>query len=78
MKRIKKNGNMENKLKLPDIFIKKLEKLPENGMGYQIVVIELKNGEKLKDRIVFNSTFLKLNENENLKIDTIKDVLIKK
>ena len=48
---------MENKLKLLDEFSNFLSNLPEHGIGYQIVDIELKNGEILKDRIVFNTIF---------------------
>lgn len=78
MKHIKKKGNMENKLKLPDIYIKKLANLPESGMGYQIIIIELKNGLELKDRIVLNSTFLKLDEGECININDIKEIELQK
>lgn len=65
---------MENKLKLPDIFIKKLEKLPESGMGYQFVIIELKDGHELRDRVVINCSYLKLKEGEVLKVDDIREI----
>jgi hypothetical protein len=70
---------MENKnqLELPQIFIDYLENQPEHGMGYQIVDIELINGSILVDRIVFNSTFLKLDKEEKISIDQIKDIKIK-
>lgn len=70
---------MENKnqLKLPQTFIHYLENLPEQGVGYQIVDIELINGGFLFDRIVFNSTYLKLNKKETISINQIKDIKIK-
>ena len=70
---------MENKnqLELPQIFIDYLENQPEQGMGFQIVDIELINGSILVDRIVFNSTYLKLDKEEMISIDQIKDIKIK-
>lgn len=70
---------MENnhKLKLPTKFSKNLENLPEQGMGYQIVDIEFFDGKILIDRIVFNSTYLKLNENEKINTHKIKAIKIK-
>ena len=62
------------KLKLTQNLIDKLSSLPENGMGYQIVDIKLNNGQILENRIVFNCTFLKLEENENLENENIKDI----
>jgi hypothetical protein len=66
---------MTKKVKLLEDHIRLLESLPEDGMGYQVVDIELKDGSKLTSRIVFNSTFLKLNEGELIdpsQIQTIK------
>lgn len=70
---------MENnrKLKLPKKISKYLENLPEQGMGYQIVDIEFFDGKTLTDRIVFNSTFLKLDENEKIDSEKIKAIRIK-
>ncbi len=65
---------MENKIKLSKKFSKYLENLPENGMGYQIADIELKNGIILKKRVIFNSSFLKLNKDEELKNIDIKEI----
>ncbi len=70
---------MENKLELSEKFSKYLENLPENGMGYQIADIELKDGTILKERIIFNSSYLKLDKDEVLKNIEIKKIrLIKK
>lgn len=57
--------NMENKyrLKLSKKFVEYLENKPEQGMGYQLVDIELNNGLSLRKRIVINSSLLEL-ENE--------------
>ena len=70
---------MENnhKLKLPTKFSKYLENLPEYGMGYQIVDIEFFDGKFLIDRIVFNSNYLKVYENEKIDSEKIKAIKIK-
>lgn len=70
---------MENKtqLKLSKIFSDYLSDLPETGMGYQIVDIELKNGKILKDYVVLNSAYLKLKNNEKIENADIKTVKLK-
>ena len=35
--------------------VRKLAKLPESGMGYQVVDLVLSDGRKLKNVVVFNS-----------------------
>lgn len=57
---------MEKKVQLTDDQINYLSELPEQGMGYQIVDIFLTNGKILKKRVVVNSTYLKLENNENI------------
>ncbi|MEO5777128.1 MAG: hypothetical protein ABIQ27_09480 [Flavobacterium sp.] len=70
-------GN-SNQLKLPDRFIIYLENLPEHGMGYQTIDIELFDGRILTDRIVFNSTYLKkLDDEEKIEPNQIKNIKIK-
>jgi len=69
---------MENKLKLNDEYIDYLSNQPEQGMGYQIVDITLKNGRVLNDRIVINSSYLKLNDSEQINLDDIVKIEIKK
>ncbi|MDX1910237.1 MAG: hypothetical protein SFV22_02065 [Saprospiraceae bacterium] len=52
-----------------------LSNLPEQGMGYQIVDIKLKDGKVLNEKLVFNSTILQLDTDElidPLDIDTIQ------
>lgn len=62
---------MENKLKLKEEQINYLLSFPEQGMGYQIVDITLKNGIVLYNRVVFNSSYLKLNPTEKIELDDI-------
>lgn len=69
---------MENKLKLKEEYIDYLSNQPEQGMGYQIVDITLKNGQVLNERIVLNSSYLKLNESEKINLDDIVKIEIKK
>ncbi len=68
---------MENKLHLSNSFSNYLENQPEQGMGFQIVNIELKNGKLLKERVILNSAYLKLNNNETIKNKDIKAIKIK-
>jgi sRNA-binding regulator protein Hfq len=51
-----------------------LSHLPEQGMGYQIVDIFLKNGKELKGKIVINCTYVKLVEDEIITADEIKTI----
>ena len=68
--------NKHIKIKLPQKFIDILSKLPEQGMGYQVVDITLKNGEVLKNKTVTNSEYLIYDEDidplDIIKIDVIK------
>ena len=67
---------MANNLELKKKHIDYLSKMPENGMGYQLVDIILKDGKELKKRIVFNSTYLKLMDNEKIMKNEIKIITI--
>lgn len=69
---------MTTKIKLPEKLIDKLADLPEQGMGYQVVAVSLKDGKILTDRRVINSTFLLLLENEHLATKDIEDVELNK
>lgn len=66
--------NMSEKVELPTDLIDKLVNLPEQGMGYQIVDVTLKNGQILTDRRVVNSTFLILLDNEHLTPSDIENI----
>lgn len=69
---------MGDKIKLTSEQISFLSALPEQGMGYQIVDITLKNGLKLKKRIVLNGSYLQINKNEKLDIFEIKKIELHK
>lgn len=71
-----KRENMANNLELKKQHIDYLSKMPENGMGYQLVDIILKDGKELKKRIVFNSTYLQLIDNEKIMKSDIKTIKI--
>lgn len=66
--------NMSEKVELPTDLIDKLVNLPEQGMGYQIVDVTLKNGQILTDRRVVNSTFLILLDNEHFTTADIENI----
>ena len=67
---------MQNKLELSSKLTDYLSAMPEQGMGYQIVNITLKNGLILKERIILNSTYLILNENEQFNVEDIESITI--
>lgn len=56
---------------LTDSQIEYLSHQPENGMGYHIVDLILKNGNIIKGKIVINCMYLKLDYHEELKIDDV-------
>ena len=69
---------MTEKVELPTNLIDKLADLPEQGMGYQVVNVTLKNGQVLTDRRVVNSIYLLLLDNEHLKTTDIENVELHK
>ncbi|NCC98717.1 MAG: hypothetical protein EOL95_03300 [Bacteroidia bacterium] len=69
---------MNEKVKLPQKYIDILADLPEQGMGYQIVNVTLKNGTFLSDRRVVNSSYLLLMKNEIIKTFDILNVELNK
>ena len=63
------------KIKLLQKQINLLQNLPEQGMGYQVVDITLKNGKTFNERVVLNSMYLQIEDNEKIdpnEIETIK------
>ena len=64
------------KIKLLSNQIEYLINLPEQGMGYQIVDVVLKNGTVLKKYVVFNSSYLKLNDDEKIVADDIAEITL--
>ena len=67
---------MKKKIKLLPEHIKILESLPEQGMGYQLVDIELKSGVSLQNRVILNSTYLQLHDKEDLDSNEISKIKI--
>ena len=66
---------MKSKFKIREKFIHQLVKLPESGMGYQLVKIFLSDGKILRKRKVLNSSILVLDPDEDissLKIEKIE------
>ena len=63
------------KIKLLQKQVDLLENLPEQGMGYQVVDITFKDGMTLNEKVVLNSMYLQIEENEKIdpnEIETIK------
>lgn len=72
-------GNSTRKnIELKEEDVQYLSELPESGMGYQIVDITLKDGQQLKNRIVVNSQFLLLKDDENIDPLLIEKIEINK
>lgn len=65
---------MTPKVLLPKHFIEILTTLPEQGMGYQLVTVSLKDGKILKNRRVVNSSYLLLLANEKITTSDIVDI----
>ncbi|MCC6700657.1 MAG: hypothetical protein IT221_03990 [Fluviicola sp.] len=68
---------MAYNLRLSQNFINYLIEQPETGMGYHLVEIELKDGTVLKDRIILNSEYIKLQSIDEIFLDEIKRIEIK-
>ena len=66
------------KIKLQEKHIQLLESLPEQGMGFQIVDLELKNGIVLRKQIVFNSSLLEVDEKDCIQSENILNISISK
>ncbi len=60
------------RIKLEQRWTKRLLRLPESGMGYQRVDLQLADGRELKDVLVFNAEELEVSE--ELATNQIKDV----
>jgi hypothetical protein len=73
---------MENstrkKIELKKEDIQHLSELSESGMGYQIVDITFQDGQRLKNRIVENSQFLLIDDDENIDALLINKIELKK
>lgn len=58
-------------IKLPEKFSSQLLRLPETGMGYQLVKVVLTSGRILDHLKVFNATLLEWSEKEPIKTQDI-------
>ena len=65
---------MKSKFKIPEKFVHQLVKLPESGMGYQLVNIFLSDGKILRNRKVLNSSILVLEPDENITSSEIENI----
>lgn len=61
-------------IQLPVKFTKQLAKLPETGMGYQLVKVVLKNGSVLDNHKVLNSSLLILEKDEKFENEEIASI----
>lgn len=62
------------KLLLNNDQIEFLSHVPEQGMGYHVVDLTLKNGNILKNMVVVNGSFLQLDEDVQLTINDIDKI----
>ena len=69
---------MNQKVRLLDNQSQSLVLLPEKGMGYQIVDIELTDGRRLEKIEVIDSTYLVLGENELIDPKDISSIKLHK
>jgi hypothetical protein len=65
---------MQAKLQLPEKFVYQLVKLPESGMGFQLVKVFLKNGKILNKQRVLNASVLLLEPHEGISGDEIEKI----
>lgn len=65
---------MISKFKIPEKFIDQLIKLPESGMGYQLVKVFLSDGKILRKHKVLNSSILLLESNEDISSSQIEKI----
>ena len=63
-------------IRLKEDQIDQLSQLPENGMGYQVVRLLLKDGTTLDNRLVFNSEYLQVGLDEALDADQIESIAL--
>ncbi len=65
---------MKSKFKIPEKFVHQLVKLPESGMGYQLVKVFLSDGKILRNRKVLNSSLLVLEPDEDISPSEIEKI----
>ncbi len=69
---------MKIKIKLLQKQIDLLQNLPEQGMGYQVVDITLRNGTTLNEKVILNSMYLQTEDNEKIDPNEIKSIKLHK
>lgn len=68
----------KKKIELKKEHVIELEKQPENGMGYHVVDILLKDGSMLKNRIILNCQYLQLDLEESINVNNIISIIVKR
>jgi len=69
---------MKIKIKLLQKQINLLKNLPEQGMGYQIVDITLKNGRTFNKKVVLDSIYLQVEDKEQIDLNEIEAIKLHK
>lgn len=69
---------MKKEMQLPEDIVNQLIKLPESGMGFQVVDFMLKDGTILKNMTVLNSSVVLIEENIKNLINDIVSVKLSK
>jgi hypothetical protein len=64
----------KNTIKLPKKFSNVLNELPETGMGYQIVDVQLKSGKWLNEKQVYNSEILVVEDTDSIQSRDISTI----
>ena len=64
----------KNTIKLPKKFSNVLHELPETGMGYQIVDVQLKSGKWLNEKPVYNSEILVVEDTDSIQSRDISTI----
>ena len=67
-------GTMTKRLRLDAKWTDKLCRLPESGMGYQRVDVRLRNGQCVRDVIVFNAEELEWPRRQPIESDDIVNI----
>lgn len=62
------------KIRLTEEQITIVMSMPETGMGYHLVTLGMKDGRRLRDRVVLNSELLVLNADEIIKPEEIAEI----
>jgi predicted RNA-binding protein len=70
-------GNSRLKrIELNEVQQELLIKLPETGMGYQLVDITMKDGSIYQNKTIINGQFLEIDLDENIRIELIEKIEI--